>query len=142
MSWVELVKTLLKYLEDFLSLKFSVSSEGSSSAKDNPLFLTFFFFFFSFLVTWGRSSSYFRFKSFKRMANFLKKIILKGTLPSLKVQNVLRAKKTTLKPAYAIKIWVSAAFLMLYKMTEKNFQNSKISNNLGISSEFSQCVSR
>ena len=72
----------------------------------------------------------------------MKKIILKGTLPSLKFQNVFWTKNDSGASLRTQNLSVGCIFeskiMTLYKMTKKIFQNSKISNNLGISSEFSQ----
>ena len=65
---------------------------------------------------------------------FSKKIILKGTCPSLKLRNVW-CDFSVLERAHGLKFRGKAPFLMPNTMTEKFFQYSEILVNLGIKFE-------
>ena len=71
--------------------------------------------------------------------SFSKKIILKGTCPTLKIRNV-RCDFSALERAYGLKLRVKVLFFMQSTMTWKFLQYSKILVNLGIKFEFHHTV--
>ena len=80
--------------------------------------------------------------SFERSSwyqQYSKKIIFKGTCPSLKFRNV-RWDFSTLEKAHGLKFRVKALFLMPKTMTLKFVQYSKVLVNLGIIFESHRCL--